>query len=175
MHSHIVLSLSSHLVYVIHSSEICGTFDCIWDNHAFHVIQPTDRKKWVTVLVTLHCGLIIIYRYAKLCQSLLKPQGKILMCVANYNQSEFRGMYFVIYLLHSYQWYYMQALHFPSQLTYWNRSLVNGCCCSLREFVYIVLLGEEFGVDFLERRDSKLQIKLIKNLEEGLYFLAKQN
>jgi len=53
--------------------------------------------------------------------------------------------------------------------------MVNGCCCSLREFVYIVLLGDDYGVDFLGTREPKIQIKLIKKLEEGLYFIAKKN
>jgi len=77
--------------YVFHSSEICGIFDCIWDKHSFHVMPPTDRKKWASnLLVTLYSRLI--NRYAKLCQSLLKPQGKILLCAVIYNQSEMPGM-----------------------------------------------------------------------------------
>ncbi|XP_065891480.1 probable thiopurine S-methyltransferase isoform X2 [Dysidea avara] len=61
------------------TSDICGPFDCIWDKHSFGAIQPTDREKYVSV-----------------CQSLLKPQGRILMCALTYNQSEMRGPPFSI-------------------------------------------------------------------------------
>ena len=47
------------------------------------------------------------------------------------------------------------------------------------EFVYIILLGDEYGVDVLESHDyhdhdAKMMLKL-SSLDEGLYFLAKQN
>jgi len=46
--------------------------------------------------------------------------------------------------------------------------------------MYVVLLGDEYNVDFLEKRDAdsipmfKDAMKL-SSLEEGLHFLAKQN
>jgi len=46
------------------------------------------------------------------------------------------------------------------------------------EFVYVILLGDEYVVDFLESRDEsypkiKALMKL-SSLEEGLHFLAKK-
>jgi len=57
--------------------------------------------------------------------------------------------------------------------------MVNGCFSFLREFVYVVLLGDEFSVDFLENRETTNQkMKTIRKLsiaEEGLHLLTKQN
>ena len=57
--------------------------------------------------------------------------------------------------------------------------MVNDCCCFLVEFVYIILLGDEYAVDLLESREYhdhnvKANMK-VSRLEEHLYFLAKQN
>jgi len=57
--------------------------------------------------------------------------------------------------------------------------MVNGCCCFLIEFVYIILLGDEYGVDLLESHEFhdhnvKAMLKLSR-LDEQLYFLAKLN
>ena len=100
------------------------------------------------------------------------------MCALIYNQSEMPGMYLVINLLCSYQLYDIQALRFPSQLTYLSQNMVNGCCF-LREFVYVILLGDEYDVDFLESRDSHDKnmptIMKLSSVEEGLHFLAKKS
>jgi len=49
----------------------------------------------------------------------------------------------------------------------------------LMEFVYIILLGNEFSVDFLESREGNYQEMIefmkISSLKEGLHFLVKQN
>jgi len=55
--------------------------------------------------------------------------------------------------------------------------MVSGCCCFLREFVYIVLLGDEYGMDFLEIHEANVKVKSARNLssfEEGIYLLAKK-
>jgi len=44
--------------------------------------------------------------------------------------------------------------------------------------VYIVLLGDECSVDFLESREAKVKLKEVKKIsriDEGLHFLVKQN
>jgi len=44
--------------------------------------------------------------------------------------------------------------------------------------LYIVLLGDEFSVDFLGSRKANIKLKVVKKLssvEEGLHFLVKQN
>ena len=45
------------------------------------------------------------------------------------------------------------------------------------EFVYIILLGDEYVVDFLESREATQKKAMLKlsRLEEHLYFLAKKN
>ena len=47
------------------------------------------------------------------------------------------------------------------------------------EFMCVILLGDEYSVDFLESRNANDHVPEAKmtlsNLEEGLYFLAKQN
>jgi len=45
------------------------------------------------------------------------------------------------------------------------------------EFVYIILLGDEYSVDFLESRKTEgfKAILKLSRLEEWLFLLAKQN
>jgi len=55
--------------------------------------------------------------------------------------------------------------------------MVNACCCFLREFVYVVLLGDECDVEFLESREVA-KMKTIMKLsfaDAALHLLAKQN
>jgi len=74
----------------------------------------------------------------------------------------------------------MQALHFLSQLIYWSQNMVNNHFCFLTmEAKCIILLGDEYSVDFLETREfcnqKWVEMMKLSNLEERLHFLAKKH